>query len=145
MLHDTVLIPNRKTFNTDGWRRFKPEALPGRIRSTKPTVALKVIDSGENYRIEIWAPNYRREDFSIVTLGSLLSVTARKSETHYAAEYNRHNNRGEEARIVNHEVILPADADPEFAAAEYLNNRLCIHVSRSVNPNKRNRGRIVVY
>lgn len=95
------------------------------IRAVKPP--MNIITQHDHYRIEVFAPDFEKADFIIMTNKCSLSIVARKRN---------------KIRTI---IELPADADTDFGTAEYKNGMLYIYFYRSSCPVQNRQGQIIVY
>lgn len=129
------------------------EPLPGQERelsseleNSKTVIEppIKVTELQDNYRIEMPAPGFRREDFFINTDREVLSISGMTRKP---------SNRKEKSSELNdfyyeciqRDIVLPPDVDSEFVTAEYANNILSICLFRTNHPIVNRPGHIIVY
>ena len=108
----------------------------------KPPVTVTKLP--DNYRIEIPAPGFRREDFFINTDGKVISIAGITGKPPKKKEMSSAFNDFH-SECIKCEVELPSDVDTEFVTAEYADNILCICLFRTNYPIVNRPGHVIVY
>lgn len=114
----------------------------GQIKSSRPPV--NIIEFPEYYQVEMPAPGFRNNDFSVKTRDSSLSIIGNKryANVDNEAHYHRH---GFQAQYISRHVKLPANADTEFGTADYKNGVLNVYLYKTSSPVHHQQSIIIVY
>lgn len=114
----------------------------GGIRRDKPPV--NICEQTDQYRIEIAAPGFSREDFVIYTYNHLLSIFAMNKKI-VMPEDSHYRVRSFICNYIKRDVDLPVDVDTDFGTAEYRNGILFIYLYKSSYQTKNRHVQIIVY
>ncbi len=110
----------------------KLRVLENRLKDTKPlkASAYNISQTPNNYKIELAAPEFEREDFFIqIKKDGRLVISALHDEKMYSDEkYKKHAfHHG----FLSSEIVVPQNADTDFSKAEYKNGILSIWFFKS--------------
>ncbi|HSB91793.1 MAG TPA: Hsp20/alpha crystallin family protein [Flavitalea sp.] len=107
------------------------------------TSQANVIEAGDHYKVEIIAPGFNREDFTIHSAFRKLSISAVRNEN--SGRLENHGRFSGPSLYLQNEVILPEDMDTNYVRAEYRNGVLTISFFRTERPETSGNNQIVVY
>lgn len=113
-----------------------------KIKRSRPPV--NVIEFPDYYQIEMPAPGFNKDDFSIKSRGCSLLIAGSKELAGEAGNVHYRQHGFPNKRILRN-VDLPADADPEFGTAEYKNGVLSIFLYKTTYPVQNHESVIIVY
>jgi len=105
---------------------------------------VNVIELGDLFKVEVAIPGVQKEDFLVHSDANVLSVCVLQKDegSHEGEIFELHEFNYE---CFARHIILPGNADPEFASAEYKEGILRIFIPKSEQPGKTLHTRIVVY
>ncbi|HTS43627.1 MAG TPA: Hsp20/alpha crystallin family protein [Puia sp.] len=122
--------------------KFFWEQLNQRQREVR-SPRVNINELNDYYRIEMFVPGFKREDFFIRINGKSLSIIALNSQINAITDVSALGTIHRE--IIKRDIDLPADIDSDFATAEYKNGVLNIFFYKTNNPNGEHSRRIIVY
>lgn len=93
---------------------------------------VNILESKENYTIELAAPGLDKSDFQIKVKKDTLSVWAEKKAADTAAEKNYSRKEFDYLSFAR-SFVLPESVDSEKIAAEYVNGILTITIGKKVD------------
>lgn len=105
---------------------------------------VNVVELEHSYKIEIAIPGIQRESLLLQGAVNVLSILVLNTQgAHPAGEnYQVHEFDYE---CFSREIMLPENADLEFAYAGYNNGILSVYVPKTISPSKKQNINIVVY
>ncbi len=105
---------------------------------------VNVSELGDLFKVEVAVPGARKEDFLIHSDANVLSVCVLQKDdgSHEGEIFKLHEFNYE---CFDRHIILPGNADSEFASAEYKEGILRLLIPKSEQPGKNMRTTIVVY
>lgn len=110
----------------------KLRLLENKLKDAKPlkASAYNISQTPDNYKIELAAPGFEREDFFIrIKNGGRLVISAMHDEkTSTDEQYEKHAFHHE---FLSREIAVPENADTDFSKAEYKNGVLSIWFFKS--------------
>lgn len=113
------------------------------LRVLKPGFSVK--EMPDHYAIELFAPGFTRQDFSVHTNGYSLSVSAmRKKTIKNEAEIYLHHHESE-CDCLKLVIPMRSNIDTDFVTAEYKNGILSIMLAKTSQPAGHRAGEIIVY
>ena len=95
-----------------------------------------------HYRMEMVIPGFQKENFFIRTDGRVLSVSGIR---HIDEKLADHSSSETNCECIIRTVILPVDADTDFATARYNNDTLTISLFTTHRPVENGSSEIIVY
>lgn len=107
--------------------------------------ALNLIELPDLFKIEIFIPGVKREDFIIEIMDNVLTVKVLQNETIKCVGEVCTLKEFEAEGHLERKVILPKNVDAIFTNAEYKSGVLKLHVPKSNKEEKQKKTRIVVY
>lgn len=105
---------------------------------------VNVSELGDLFKVEVAVPGAKKEDFLVHSDENVLSVCVLKKDvgSHEGEIFKLHEFNYE---CFNRHIVLPGNADLEFASAEYKEGILRLLIPKSEQPGKNKRITIVVY
>ena len=105
---------------------------------------VNVIELADSFKVEVAISGVKKEDFLIHSDGNVLSVCVLHKECglHEGERFQLHEFNYE---CFDRHIILPDNADSEFASAEYKAGILRLYILKAKQPAKNLHTRIVVY
>ena len=124
---------------------MRKEAIKELHRSQKSphTYSSEVSEHPGFYKIEIAAPNHKREDFILYINKKKLYITIMQTDIPAGSEAC--SKEGSESNCIFQSIKLPANIDTDFLNAEYKAGVLCMYFPKTNQASVRTLHHIVVY
>lgn len=105
---------------------------------------VNITEQSNSFKVELAIPGAKREDFLIHIDENILSVCVLHTHCNSYKPENFHLHEFDHSCFDRH-IILPENADAEFASAEYFSGILFVHMQKTKQPRKNNHIHIAVY
>jgi HSP20 family protein len=117
--------------------------IPG-VDSAVKMPAVNMEELKDCFKIEILIPGAKREDIFTCIEDNVLSVVVLNNN---CEQFNTGKLQIHEfdTECLQRHILLPANADAEFAKGEYKDGTLSIYISKTQEPSKTNTQRIMIY
>jgi HSP20 family protein len=108
---------------------------------TQPSVNLDEFDNF--FRIEVSLPGIKKQDIIILVEENVLTIdVVHKGQSIFESTSRIHEFN---MNYFERQIVLPHEADAEFAAAEYRDGILTLTIPKTPKPSAFHQGKIVVY
>ena len=105
--------------------------------------AVNITEGEDNFKVMLAAPDFKKVDFEIETVGNVLTISAEK-ETEKTSSDEQYNRREYYTESFSRSFTLPENVESDKIECDYTNGVLNINIPKKAETKKSNRKQISV-